>query len=156
MGKYTELAKTLPKLEEAPDRQQQINEVKKELPSGSSPRLAELYLKLRNEKSEAEERMSEINLSIDAVKQLIEESYEADEITSLRLKSGKTVSTQVEPVASVADREAYRLWCLEQGMEREMHLHAQTTKSLMRSMLLEKGETPPGVKAFMITRLVLR
>ena len=87
-----------------------------------------------------------IGLLVDAYQLLMIEQLEAEGVTHLTLANGQTISMHYEPYVSVEDKEAFRLWCIAQGLERSMSLHPSTTASLCKKMLLAGDPEPPGIK----------
>jgi hypothetical protein len=154
-SKYAKVFSRLEKLPEDPAYQQQVDALKESIVNRSSSALSHTYAKLRGKKKEIDEELKGINLQIEAVSQLLIDAYEADDITTLKLTTGQTVRTQPEPYPTIQDKEKFRLWCLNEGLEREMHLHSQTASSLVKEMLLEGNPEPEGVKAFIKTKVVL-
>lgn len=163
-GKYAHIIDKLPKmLGTEPAYQEKVNAVKLEIvkelttfmpPSGAD--FARLYAEARAQKDEIEESLSGIDLQLTALAQLIDSQYEVEGVTSIRLESGPSVSVQYEPHTLVEDKEAYRLWCISQGFEKQMVLPWMSTNSIVKGMLLEGEPEPPGTKAHCRTKLVLR
>jgi hypothetical protein len=114
----------------------------------TTPTIAKLYADLRAEKDELEEQVSKAALRLEAAKQLLVDHMESDGITSLRLDTGRVLSTWVEPYVNVQDPEAFRLWCIEQGLERKMVLHHSTTASLVKERLQAGEPEPPGIMLY--------
>lgn len=152
MGKYDRVIRDLPLMPvERSERQERIDALKIELfkhPDVAGvpgmmftpAELADAYIKLRRRKDELEEQLSALQLRIDAAEQLIPELWEAEDIQSLKLADGASVAVQPTPYAGVEDKESFRQWCLEQGLEREMHLAWASTNALMKERLLN-GDT---------------
>jgi hypothetical protein len=108
---------------------------------------AKAYAELRHIKEGMEQREYAVNLLLETFGQLLADQYEAEGITNLKIEGLGAVRVQVEPHANVSDREAYRLWCIEQGLERQMSLAWQTTNALLKDRLLKGESAPPGVTA---------
>lgn len=164
-GKYAAVIDKLPRLlGTEPAYQEKVNVVKAEIvkelatplgpPVGSD--FAYRYTELRAQKEEIEEQLSAINLQIEAINQLIVDQFESEGVSSVRLSTGASVSVQYEPSAQVVDKEAFRLWCLAQGLERSMVLPWMTTNAITKERLLAGDPEPEGVKAHAKTKLVLR
>lgn len=116
---------------------------------------AKVYSAIRRIKNQFSTWESNFNLLLEAYTALMVEQFEEEGVTSLRLSNGGLVSTHEEPYASVKDKEAFRLWCLKQGMERDMHLHPSKMQSLTREMLLEGAEEAPGITVWAKTKVRL-
>jgi hypothetical protein len=162
-GKYAEVVKTLPRLP-ASDAgfQEKVQQRKRELIDNdplkmrSASALASEYRRLRDSKDEVEQIISRLNLEIEAVSQLLIEQYEADGTSSIALATGGSVSTQLEPYAQVLDRDQCRTWAVENGLERSLALPWQTANAIVKERLLKGEPEPPGMKAFVRTKIVLR
>jgi hypothetical protein len=85
---------------------------------------------------------SAAQLLLDAYERLMVEKMEEEGIASLRLESGASVSTYVEPYCKVVDREAFRTWCVYNGYEPQMQLLWMTTNAIAKERTLA-GEAPP-------------
>lgn len=156
MGKYDEVIKKLKPLPiEKPAWQEKVRLVKLDIDLSTSG-LALAWANLRAEKKRIEEELSQFEVVLEAHKQLIVCAYEIDSITSMKLVDGKSVSVQPEPHAVVEDREEFRLWCIEEGLERSLTLPWMTTNSLTKERLLQGEKEPDGVKAYIRDKLVLR
>ena len=103
-----------------------------------------------------EDLLSECNLRITAVEQMLVDAYETEGVTSLKLEEGGSLAVQVEPYAQVQDRDVYRRWCVEQGLENLMTVPWATTSKLTKDRLLNGEPEPPGVKAYAKMKIVLR
>lgn len=116
---------------------------------------ARVYAELRKVADRLESWQSNINLLMDAYLDLMVEQLEVEGISSIRLANGQPVTTYPEPYAQVVDKEEFRLWCIKQGMERDMHLHWGKTNSMTKEMLLAGDPEPPGVTVYAKTRVRL-
>ena len=161
-GKYAHVIDKLPKvLGVDPTNQDKIDAVARAISeepgfTRHGSYLAELYTDIRFEKDAAKQILSEIQLRLDAVEQMLVDQYEVEGTTSVHLVTGESVSVQYEPYAQVTDREAFRLWCLANGLERSMVLHPSTTQSLIKERLLEGEPEPAGINVVAQAKLVLR
>ena len=158
MGKYSAVIGDLPRMPvEDENYQFRVDQRKTELVKDGPIQvgdLAEEYEKIRLRIDEMKEQLSEQNLHLEAIKQLIEIAYEEHGITSLKLKNGTKVSIQYEPYAQVFDREAFREWCIAEGLTKSMYLHPSTAQSLVKNRLLDGDPEPPGVKTFVRSKFV--
>jgi len=155
-GKYSHLIDNLIRTLNTDAKHQEKVDAAKATISGTPADLADLYRTLRGEKDELNDQLSEIQVRVDAVAQLLSDAYEQQGITSLKLDDGASVSVQLEPYARVEDKEAFRLWCLANGLERSMALPWTTANALTKERLLEGAPEPDGVTAVAITKIVLR
>jgi len=96
-----------------------------------------------------------VGLLLEAYQVLMAEQMENEGISSLTLSNGQPVSTYLEPYAQIVDKEAHRLWAVDQGLERQMVLPWATSNSLAKQMLLAGEPEPPGIKIFAKTKVRL-
>jgi len=144
VGKYDKVIETLPKLPIDPTPYQERVELAKAefAEQRTSAARTEKYVEIRREKDRLEDIMSVINLRLEAITQLLVEAYESEDLQTIKLGDGASVSVQLEPYVGVVNKEAFRQWCLAQHLEREMHLHPSTATALMKERLLS-GESMP-------------
>jgi hypothetical protein len=111
--------------------------------------LARVYRDLRGVKDMLEGHVSNINLLIEAHAQMMAEQFEVEGTKSLSLSDGigGSVRVQYEPQAKVVDRDAFREWCIREGLERQLMLPWQTTNKLTKDALLNGEPEPDGVTA---------
>lgn len=145
--------------------------------------LGRMYANLRALRDPLKQMESQLQVQIDAVDQLKTEQFEAegtnsvnievemisdeaiekflDELREVIKKSRlnrpqvENVRIQFEPYAQVVDKEAFRKWCLTQGLEAQMSLPWSVTNSLVKAMVENGDPEPPGVKAKAITKTFL-
>ena len=151
MGGLPKAAPTDPTFQDKVDRR------KGELAGPWKPgALAVEYRAVRRAREELDARVSEINVEIAALEQLIWSSFEDEGISSVRLENGDSVSVQPEPVASVKDHDALRSWAIANGHERQLQLPWVTVNAVAKQRLLD-GEPPPdGVELAVRNKTVLR
>jgi hypothetical protein len=161
-GKYAKVVNALPKLAgEEPAYQDKVTVVKlamiaePEYKPGASA-MAKAYAAVRAEKARIEEQLSECNLRLTAIEQLLVDQYELEDTASVRLDTGESISVQVEPYAQVQDREAFRQWCVAEGLEKLMSIPWTTANSLTKQRLVDGLPEPPGVTVFAKNKIVLR
>lgn len=107
---------------------------------------AQAYADLRLAKDELKKALSELEVRLIAMTELMVEKFEANEHRRIYLDGGRLVSTYREPYAKIIDKEAHRLWAIKQGLEHSMTLPWGTTNSLMKKMLIAGDPTPDGVE----------
>ena len=163
MGKYDAVLPGLPKLVELPAYQERVDQVKQTLVEVRVVELAAFYVSLREKKREIEEELGALNLQITACEQLLAASQEAGaegwglygvKDNAIRLPNGDTVRVQLEPSGKVVDKEAFRLWCLANGYERELQLWPSTMNALVKERLLAGEPEPDGCEAYSYTKIV--
>lgn len=181
-GKYARVLDGLPRYAgEEPSAQEQITAIKNAIVSEPgfqqhASTLAELYIRTRRGNPDArelsqEERddlidrlgkegiaelLSECQKRMSAVEQLLVDQYQNEGTSSLTLDSGHKVAVQLEPYAQVQDREKFREWCVQEGLENLMVLPWATTNSLTKDRLVNGLSEPPGVTVYAKSKIVLR
>ncbi len=161
VGKYSSVIDRLPRLisAETIGYQEKVKTTKAALVAEGqemhAAALAQRYTALRDEKEEAEAAVSAVNLRLEAVSQLMAAQFEAEGVASLKL-ADRSVSIYLEPYSQVLDKEAFRIWCVEQGLERQMALPWQATNSLTKQRLLDGEPEPPGVVVYAKTKIMMR
>jgi hypothetical protein len=159
-SKYEAVFQRLEKiLNTEPKHQEKIDAVKKAMREEPSfelhaSSLAAEYTNVRREKDGIEKTLSDCQVRLDAVFQMMCEQFEVEGTKAITLENGDNVRIQPKIYASVVDAEVFRLWCLEQGLERQMTLHPQTAKSLINQRLFEGDPEPPGTKASVVDSAV--
>lgn len=164
-GKYDDL---IPKLHKLPpsntDWQSRVDEVKSIIKERHPLILAENYIGLRQTREFVKAKLTELELQVEAHEQLLESSQEAGESAwgkygvkpnALRLSTGDTIRIQKEPTGKVVDKEMYRLWCLDNGYERQLQLWPSTTNAIIKERLLHGDPEPDGTEAYFLTKVVL-
>jgi hypothetical protein len=116
---------------------------------------ARLYAEARKLHGQLEDLVKEANLLAEAAQWVMTEQMEVEGTSSLKLTNGQPVTTYLEPYTQVKDREDFRVWCIKQGLERQMALPWMVTNALVKKMLLDGQEEPPGVTVFAKTKVRL-
>ena len=170
-GKYDAILPSLPSMPvENQSYQDKVEQVKAALTAGSDAGctptaldLAQLYAQLRATKDVLEDQVSAINLQLEAVTQLLVASQDAGEEgwgaygvedNAIRMADGSTIRVQFDITGQVKDKEAYRLWCLENGYGQKMQLWPTTTNAIVKERLMAGEPEPAGVQAFKRNKLV--
>lgn len=116
---------------------------------------ARVYAELRKVISSLGEEQWKLGLLLEAYQGLMIDQFETEGVSSLKLSNGQPVTTYEEPYPQVEDKEAFRQWCIKQGLERKMSLHPSTTTSMVKEMLLAGDPEPDGIKIYVKTRVRL-
>lgn len=161
MGKYADVVAKLKRTDEDSFRMQvQVarGAIVKELGADfNTSELVRLYFKLRREKEEVEEKVSQLNLRIETVTTLVIDGFERDGVSSIKLEDGSSLSNNPEPQAKVADEEKFWKWCHDDAdLRRLMKLPWNTTNAMVKDLLLQAKELPPGVEAYFRDKLTPR
>ena len=107
--------------------------------------LAGVYADIRREKAVVEEELSDINARLAAVEGMMFEQFEAEGTQRLVLTDGAAVSIGYDISAKVLDKEAFRVWCVDNGLERALQLWPSTTTAMCKERLLQGLPDPAGV-----------
>jgi len=111
--------------------------------------LASAYADLRREAEEATAALSEIKLRLAAVMLMMIDQFEVEgDISTLGLANGDSVRVHHEPHLIVEDKEQFRLWCIEQRLERDMVLPWAKANKLLKEMKLAGEPNPPGGQCY--------
>lgn len=150
----------LPRLPVAPVEktpyQERVEQFKATVNPADPASLARGYARLRAEKTRLEEIEYALNLRICAYEQLLAESYEGGAEgwgqygkahDTLVLPTGEKVKVQKEPYGRVVDKEAFRLWCIANGYERQLQLWPSTMNALVKERLMAGDPEPDGTEA---------
>lgn len=158
MGKYSSVTPRLPQYQQESSYQDKVNEEKDKVLDGmantSSAALVHKFVALRGEIDGLKAQLKEHNLTLEALSQLIADTFDDEDVTSLKIP-GASVRVQVEPYAQVQDKEVFREWCLIHGLAESLMLPWQTTNSITKERLLAGKPEPDGVEAFQKNKLVL-
>lgn len=180
-GKYARIIPNLQPLPpEDPSFQAKIEEVKKTVTDRDAYSLAESYaifrkgsgpeltkdeitkLLVRLGKDGIQALASRCEVYVRAYEQLLDDSQsqQADgwgkygvKDNALRLPGGETIRIEKEPSGKVVDKEAFRLWCIENGYERQLQLHYQTMNTIIKERLLAGEAEPDGTEAYAYTKV---
>lgn len=163
-GKYDAI---LPNLKPLPpsdlSRQERIQKVIEAVEDKSGIALAQAYADLRVLKDKICDELSEVQLLIDAHEQMLAESQEAQSAgwgdygvgeNTVKLVTGETVRVQPEPVGQVMDKEAFRLWCIKNGYERQLQLWPSTMNAIVKERVLVGLPEPDGCECFSRNKIV--
>jgi hypothetical protein len=168
-SKYADVIKDLPML--PPDDlsyQAKIDEIKAQIKSENvhvPESLAREYQVVRTAKEDLAEQLSLIQMRLTAVEQLLIEAYDEDDPgfglygaapNTIKMKNGASIAIQMEPTGKVEDKETFRRWCIENGLENSLQLWPTTMVAITKERLLNGLAAPDGVKAFTRPKIVWR
>lgn len=162
MGKYDTVLTALRPVP-PPSYQDKIDEAKIEITGTTATELAALYTSLRQEKRDAESELQRVNITLEAVTQLLVASQESGAEgwgqygttdNTLRLVTGDKIAIQREPYGQVKDKESFRLWCLANGYGGQLQLWPTTMNAIVKERLLAGEELPDGCEVFAKDKIV--
>lgn len=116
--------------------------------------IARAYAVLRREAEAKAAELSEVKLRLAAVMLLMIEQFEVEGERGMTLSNGDKVRWQPEPHLIIADKERFRLWCLEQRLERDMVLPWGKANKLVKDMLVAGEPEPPGAECFARPKII--
>ena len=150
MGKYTSVLRGLPSYKgEDASQAEKIASKRSEIGVLTATQAAAGYRAARDKKDKLSDELDDAQVAVVAYEEVLQETYEAEGVTSLKLADGSTVSTYVEPYSSVKDHEAFREWVMDQDdLPNRMSLPWMTMNSIVKEMLLDCEPPPPGVEVF--------
>lgn len=150
-GKYAEYLKDTPRyLGDDQSYLDKVNEAKRKIAKEPLPlsTLAKMYVAAREEYAQVDKLLKAIGVKLEATEQLLVQTMEAEDVSSLKLDTGRSISTWIEPYPQVTDQEAFRQWCVENGLERSLRLWPATTTSLVKQRLMDGKPEPPGITIY--------
>jgi hypothetical protein len=152
MGKWTEIAKKLPKVqEEASPWRTRVNEMKdaaRKEGLATITHLQEAYRKMRARKEEQEAAEKELNAQLAAVEELMVEDYQTtNRDTPYYYGDGARVEVNDAVAFAVEDSEKLMAWIRQEKLERLLTLAAPTRDSIARQLLEDAKALPDGLKA---------
>lgn len=157
-GKYSSLRTQLPRFEQPPDYQQQVDGVKLNYRAVAVQGLqdyANILMHRKAEKARLEEKIKEQNLCIEAVSQLLLEGFEEAGMSKAQYPEVGTVYLQDEPYTSTEDKERLLGWVRDQHPEM-LTVQWQTLNAWAKECLVQGQDLPPGVKVYLKTSVKLR
>jgi len=113
--------------------------------------LTALYWKARRADEAAAEVKSETGKALEAVEQLLWNSFEDAHLRECKLDDGDGVRLQQKPYAVVRDHGALREWAMANGFENKLALPWGTINSEVSERLLNGLELPAGVEVYVKT-----
>ena len=151
MGKYSHLKGKLDNYQHESEYQKRIDEEKLEIHTLRPGELAERLVKLRVNKGELGGQLSEVNMKLEAINQILINWLESEAITSLKTEDGTTLYIRDEPYCSIEDQRKLYAWIKKTKHTELVGVRWQTLNALVKEQLTSKtkmGQIPPGVKVF--------
>lgn len=155
-GKWEKLKGKFEPVEVPPAFQEKVDELKaayRDLPAAG---LAKVFTGVKVDKKRLEAEIKELNVREAALTQLMVAAYEDEGVTRLELEGGATVSLGIEPISSMADRDALFAWVDATGQDALYTINFQTLNGLVKGFLEQGKEPPPGVAVFLRTKVTCR
>jgi|HubBroStandDraft_3_1064219.scaffolds.fasta_scaffold116584_1 hypothetical protein len=149
MGKYTQLKGKLPAFEQPPAWQQKVEASKASYIGLDVAGLARELKLFKLQKDNAEQNISEFNIEIEAVSQILLSELSAQQLQSFKLETGETISIRDEPYVSIEDKAACRKWQVREKLTPLMSAPWQTINALIKERLIEGRPIPKWAKVFL-------
>jgi hypothetical protein len=108
--------------------------------------LVTAYTEIRRKKEEIEESLKPVDHRLFVLTTLIAERFDEEEIKSLKLDSGESVSVSMRTTYKIADNAKFIAWIHESGLQEELKVNSQRLQSLAGGYLSEMEQLPPGVE----------
>lgn len=160
-SKYDGLFARLPRvLGTDPVYQDKINAIKDLLVARSDfvrqgHALAKRYTELRRQKDRINRELSDTQVELDAITQLMESQFEVEHTTSIKLSNGDRIRIEPGIHGKVVDHVAFREWCMQdEDLRQKLTLHSATIAAIVKEMLLEGLAEPPGTQAVVWNKVV--
>lgn len=157
-GKYDAVIDQLPRLLGAdPSYQDKVEAVQRAMKAEPGFRLhavelARQYVALREEKKVVQAELSDVDLRLEAVSQMMAVQYEVEGVSTI-VVDGRPVRTRLEPYPQVVDKALFNAWCrADPDLAKLMTLMPQTMAKITKDRLLAGEPEPPGVKVYAKTR----
>jgi len=126
-----------------------VNEEKDRVRSSvSQANLPAHFWAIKKSVARAELILKEEKLKLEAAHQLLIVAFEVEGVESKRLLTGQLIAVHPSPEPVITNKEACRVWCIEQGYEHDMVLPHGSIKSILSERLLAGKPAPPGVEAY--------
>lgn len=109
---------------------------------------ARAYVNARLLSEEIKQWQHDLGLLLEAYQWLMVDQIENEGESSVRLPSGRLISTFPEPYAVVEDAEKFRLWCIENGYEKDLVLPQGKMTDLVKKRLLAGEPEPDGLSSW--------
>lgn len=159
-----------------PAVQERVELYKQQVEDKTPTGLVVAWFALRAEQEALKRKRSWLHIRQKAVEQLLMSAYEGSDVDRIVLVSGLGLGYAPQPhpgfhkalvfedgswnavedptIAqakltsgeAVPGREVFRRYCVERGLQAEMHLHSSTTKSMLSEALVGGEPIPPGIK----------
>jgi uncharacterized phage protein gp47/JayE len=147
LGKWTEIAKTLPRREEEPGRfRERVNELKDAARAKTLDELAADYRQVRKEKEDLEVVESGINARQMALEALLSETWVSEaRDTPFYFTDGSRIEVSDQISVRAADQEAVTAWAKANNYERFLTMNAKRLEGLTKAALESGDAIPDGV-----------
>lgn len=148
-GKWSGLKGQVPLAPTDSNWQSKVNTAKQEFLSLTKAQKARRFCEVRDQKDSLEDRISEFNITLEALSQLMITEMEKDGLDLFRLDTGDSLSIKDEPYVSVEDKTKFLEWIKVNNLEDLLTVHYMTLSSMTKDRLQAGQNAPPGLKVFL-------
>lgn len=147
MGKWSEIAKTLPRREDEPGKfRERVNELKDAYRASTLEELAADYRQVRKEKEDLETVESGINARQMALEALLAETWVNESRDQpFYFSDGSRIEVHDSISVRAEDPEAVTEWAKKNGYERMLTMNAKRLEGLTKAALEAGDAIPDGV-----------
>lgn len=146
----------LPKFEGEKEWQNKVDEEKAQYLGLTTSELARAFALIKASKEALEDRIKILNITLEALSQLLIENLEDAEIQKVTLDSGATVYINSEPYSSVEDKEKLMAWIKKNRLTNMLMVHFKTLGALNKERLVNGKAPLPGTKVYIKTSARIR
>lgn len=155
MGKWTQHKGKMAKFQQEAGFQQKVDQVRRDLVPLKLAELAAKFKLTNIEKKELGEKITDLNVILEALQQEIAERLEGQDITSVTI-DGTMFYMKDTPYVSLDDKLKFFSWVRSSGREDLFSINHQTTKALVSELIQSGQQVPPGIKTFLKTSIEMR
>lgn len=161
-GKYSKLRGVIPAFQEETSYQQRVDSWKQgflctdDATNVNVNMLARNFAERKADKDKLEERISALNVELEALSQLLVEALEDQNIQKVELASGAICFLQDTPYPVVKDRDAVLEWIKKERMQSLLSVHYQTLKAMTSERLIAGKPCIPGTEVYLKTQARIR
>ena len=110
--------------------------------------LCGLLMDAKAEKSRLEEQKTSLSCDVEALEKILVERLEDQGLTQIKTSRG-TFSIKDEPIVQFVDKGELNKWIRATGQEDLLSVNPKTAEGIVKNMVLEGKEPPPGSKIYM-------
>jgi hypothetical protein len=170
MGKWTKLRNELPAYK-LPDKDYQlkVNEEKarilgladKQRPTRADAEranaafLGDTMVKARRAKDKLEDKLYDVNLTIEALTQLLRDRMEGEEQEGIELRSGLSLRLKDDVYPMIKDTKKFYRWIKATGQVALLSIHFKRFQAVVKEALEQGRAVPPGTEVFIKTTVTV-
>jgi hypothetical protein len=156
LGKYSHLKDKLDPFQPDATYQAKVDTEKAIYVGLNAAELARRFAAVRNAKKSLEDAISDCNVQLEALSQLLVNDLESSAIQKIQLDTGETAYIQSEPYSSVEDKSKFMAWVKKKKLSGMLSMPYQSMNALVKELLVQGKPAPDGIKCFLKTSIRLR